>query len=84
MGAAGKSLHTQYPKRWDVPALLLLAAATLVAGYLLMGAPVWIGGSQVSTTIHDEVTGERWMKLPMPKKETVDTLAAARTPPAPR
>jgi len=27
--------------------------------------------------IRDDTTGERWMKLPMPKIETVDTLAAA-------
>ena len=30
-----KSLFARHPKRWDVPALLLLSAATLIAGYTL-------------------------------------------------
>jgi dipeptide/tripeptide permease len=35
---------------------LLIAFVLLAAGYFLMGYPVWLGGSVLSATIHNEVT----------------------------
>jgi POT family proton-dependent oligopeptide transporter len=35
---------------------LLIAFVLLAAGYFLMGYPVWLGGSTLAPTIHDEVT----------------------------
>ena len=35
---------------------LLIAFVLLAGGYLLMGYPVWLGGSTLAPTIHDEVT----------------------------
>jgi POT family proton-dependent oligopeptide transporter len=35
---------------------LLIAFVLLAAGYFLMGYPVWLGGSELSATIHNEVT----------------------------
>jgi dipeptide/tripeptide permease len=35
---------------------LLIAFVLLTAGYFLMGYPVWLGGSALNATIHDEVT----------------------------
>ncbi|NJD66393.1 MAG: peptide MFS transporter, partial [Chloroflexi bacterium] len=35
---------------------LLIAFVLLAAGYILMGSPVWFGGSTLAPQIHDEVT----------------------------
>jgi len=35
---------------------LLIAFVLLAAGYTMMGYPVWLGGSTLNPTIHDEVT----------------------------
>lgn len=42
---------------------LLIAFVLLTAGYLLMGAPVWIGGAQLAEKATDEVTAPLWIGL---------------------
>ncbi|MFH0899300.1 MAG: hypothetical protein V2A73_01595, partial [Pseudomonadota bacterium] len=44
---------------------LLVAFVLLVAGYLLMGYPVWFGGAELSKTIGKEVTAGSSVVVPL-------------------
>jgi dipeptide/tripeptide permease len=44
---------------------LLAAVALLTSGYLLMGAPVWLGGAKLSPTIERQVTAGAGVVIPV-------------------